>query len=156
MLGIDILRCPHDRLSNCHTEEVLPADSLLVRILECFLRDHANRASAGLYFFKYGVIAQTRRHRLPVYVVTNQFLGVLVPGGLVFLAIAIFGVGLQMQEVGTDRTVTVLESGENDAVLHLRHLGTHENRQRISGRAAPWCIPGTSHALANRTRFVDV
>ena len=48
VLGIDVLRRPHDRLPDRHAEEVLPADRLLVRILEGFLGHHADGAAAGL------------------------------------------------------------------------------------------------------------
>ena len=156
VFGIDILRCPDNGLPDRHAEEVLPADRLFVRILEGFLGDHADRAAASLELFEERVVSEAGRYRMPVNVVPDQFLGVVVPGGLVFIAVGVFGVGLQMQEVGTDRTVTVLEAGQNDAVLHLRHLGADQNRQRVRRGAAPRRIPCPAHALTNRARLVDV
>ena len=58
-----------------------------------------------------------------VDIVADQRLGVVVPLRLVLLAVGVLRVGLQVQEVGADRTVAVLEPGEDDPVLHLRHLG---------------------------------
>ena len=103
-----------------------------------------------------GVVAQAGRHRVLVDVVADQRLGVVVPLRLVLLAVGVLRVGLQVQEVGADRTVAVLEAREDDPVLHLRHLGADQDRQRVGGRAAPWRIPGASHALADRARLEDV
>ena len=103
-----------------------------------------------------GVVAQAGRHRMPVDVVAHQLLGVVVPLRLVLLAVAVLRVRLQMQEVGADRTVAVLEAGQDDAVFHLRHLGADLDRQRVRRRAAPRRIPGAPHALADGARLEDV
>ncbi len=42
MFGIDVLRSPDDRLPDRHAKEVLPANSLLMWVLEGFLRYHAD------------------------------------------------------------------------------------------------------------------
>ena len=81
------------------------------------------------------VVAQAGRHRMMVDVVAHQFLGVVVPLRLVLLAIAVLRVRLQMQEVGADGTVAVLEAGQDDAVFHLRHLGADLDRQARSADA---------------------
>ena len=156
MLGIDVLRRPDNRLPDRHAEEVLPANCFLVWILESLLRHHADRPAAGCDLLKNGVVSQARRHRVAVNVIAHQCLGIFVPGGLVLFAIDIFGVRLEMQEVGADRTIAVLETGEDDPVLHLRHFGADFNRQRIRRRAAPWRIPGPTHALAHGAGFEDV
>ena len=150
------LRRPHDRLSDGHAEEVLPADGLLVRIGESLLRHHADGAPAGRDLFDNGVVAQARRHRLAVDVVAHHGLGVFVPGGLVLLAVDIFGVRLEMQEVSPDRAIAVLESGQDDAVFHLRHLGADFDGQGIGRGAAPGRIPGPSHAFADGAGLEDV
>ena len=61
-----------------------------------------------------------------------------------------------MQEVSADWAIAVLESSKDDPVLHLRHLGTSEDRQRICRGAAPRGIPRPSHTFTDRTRFKDV
>ena len=91
-----------------------------------------------------------------INVIPNQFLCVFVPFGFVFFSIRVFGVRLEMQEVGADRTIAVLETGEDDPVLHLCHFGADFNRQRIRRRAAPWRIPGPTHALAHGAGFENV
>ncbi len=155
-LRVDVLRGPHHRLTDRHAEEILPADRLLVRILEGLRRDHADRAAAGLDLLEQGVVAQTGRHRMAVDVVADQLLGVIVPLRLVFLAEAVLGVGLEMQEVGADRAVSVLEPRQDDPVLHLGHLRAGEDRQRIGRCAAPRRVPGPPHAFTDRARLEDV
>ena len=93
---------------------------------------------------------------MPVDVVAHQCLGVVVPLRLVLLAVAVLRVRLEMQEIGADRTVAVLEARQDDAVLHLRHLGADLDRQRVGRRAAPRRIPGPPHSLAHRARLEDV
>ncbi len=74
------------------------------------------------------MVAQARRYRMAINVVADELLGVIVPSRLVLLTIGVLGVGLQMQEVSADRSVTVLESGQDDTVLHLCHLRASQNR----------------------------
>ena len=93
---------------------------------------------------------------MPVDVVAHQFLGVVVPLRLVLLAVAVLRVRLEMEEVGADGTVAVLESGQHDAIFHLRHLGADLDRQRVRGRAAPRRIPRPPHSLAHGARLEDV
>ena len=61
-----------------------------------------------------------------------------------------------MQEVGADRAVAVLEAGEDDAVLHLRHLGADPDGERVGGGTAPGRIPRPAHAFADRAGLVDM
>ncbi len=61
-----------------------------------------------------------------------------------------------MQEVGADGTVAILETGQDDAILHLRHLGADFDRQRIGGRTAPRRVPGAAHALPHGSGLIDV
>ena len=65
---------------------------------------------------------------MPVDVIPHYLLRVFVPGGFVLVAVRVLGVGFEVQEIGTDRAIAVLESGEDDAVFHLRHLGAGEDR----------------------------
>ena len=139
-----------------HAEEVLPADGLLVGILEGLLGHHADGAAAGRDLLDDGVVAQASRYRVTVDVVAHQSFGVFVPPLLVLLAIAVLRVRLQMEEVGADGTVAVLEAGQDDAVFHLRHLGADLDRKRVRGCAAPGRIPGPPHSLAYRAWLEDV
>ena len=147
---------PDDGLADRHAEEVLPADGLLVRILEGLLGHHSDRPPAGLDLFQQGMVAQAGRHRVPIDVVPHQSPGVFGPLRFVFFPVGVLGVRLQVQEVGAHRAVTVLEPGQHDPVLHLRHLGADEDRQRIRRGAAPWRIPRPPHAFADRAGFVDM
>ena len=156
VLGIDVLRRPDDRLPDRHAQEIFPADLLLVGIGEGLLRHHADGPPAGLDLLQQGVIAQTGRHRMHVDVVAHQLLGLVVPLGLVLFPVGVLGVGLEVEEIGADRTVAVLEAGEDDAVLHLGHLGADEDRQRVGRRAAPGGVPGPPHAFAHRAGLEDV
>ena len=156
LLGVDVLRGPHHRLADGHAEEVLPADLLLVRVLEGLARLHVDGAAAGLHLLEHGVVAQARRHRLPVDVVADHPLDLVVPLRLVLFVVGVLGVGLEMQEVGADRAVAVLEAGQHDAVLHLRHLGADGKRQAVGRGAAPRGIPRAPHALADGARAEDV
>ncbi len=156
MFGIDVLRGPYYRLPDRHAEKVLPANLLLMGILEGLLGDHADGATAGLDLFQKGVVPQAGWHRVAINVIPDQFFSVFVPCGLVVIPIGILGIGLEMQEVGADRAIAVLEPGEDDAVFHLRHLSTGEDGQCIGGGAAPWRIPGPSHAFAGCARLEDV
>ena len=102
-----------------------------MRILERFLRDHANRTATRLQFLEEGVIPEAGRDRVAVDVIADHTLDLVIPRGFVLLAVGVFGVGLEVQEVSTDRTVAVLEARQDDAVLHLRHLRADLDRQRI-------------------------
>ena len=93
---------------------------------------------------------------MPVDIVADKRLGIFVPSGLVFLSMHVFGVGLEMQEVCANGTIAVLESGKDDPVLHLCHLGADLNWQCVGGGAAPWSIPSAPHAFASRTGLEDV
>ena len=127
-----------------------------MRVLEGFLRHHADGATARLHLFQEGVVAQAGRHRMLVDIVADVSLSVGEPSGLVIFAIGILRVRLEMQEVGADRAVAVLESRQHDAVFHLHHLGAGQDRQRVGRGAAPRRIPGASHAFADRARLEDV
>src|SRR6202035_6031654 len=96
------------------------------------------------------------RHRMMIDIVADCFPQQGEPSGLVILAIRILRVGLEMQEVGADRTVAILEPGEDDPVLHLHHLGAGKDRQSISGSAAPWGVPCPSHPFTGRSRLEDM
>ena len=150
------MRRPDDRLPDRHAEEVLPANCLLVRIFEGLFRHHADGTPTGLDLFEKGVVAQACRHRVPFNVIPDPLLDRFIPGGFVILPICVLSVGLEMQEVGTDRTVAVLESGEDDPVLHLRHLGAHKDRQRVGRGAAPRGVPGPPHTFSDRAGLEDV
>ena len=139
-----------------HAEEVLPTHGLQVGILEGLFRYHANRTTAGFDLFKKSVIPEASRHRMSIDVIPHHFLRVFVPGGFVLFAVCVLGVRLEVQEIRTDRAIAVLESGEDDPIFHLRHLGAGEERQRIGRRATPGGIPGTPHAFAHRAGFENV
>ena len=72
LLGVDVLRGPYDRLADGHAEEVLPADGLLVGILERLLGHHADGAPAGLHLLEQRVIAQAGRHRMVIDVIADH------------------------------------------------------------------------------------
>ena len=93
---------------------------------------------------------------MPIDVIPDQFLGVFVPRRLVVIPVGVFGISLEVQKVCPDRTIAILESSENDSILHLRHLGPDENGQCVGRSAAPRGIPGSSHTFTNRARFEDV
>ena len=156
VLGIDILGCPDHGLSHGHAEEVFPADDLLVGVLEGFLGHHVDRTPARLHLLDECVVPEAGRGRVMVNVLAHQVLGVVVPLGLVLLAVGVLGVGFQVQEVGAHGTVAVLETAQHDTVLHLGHLRAGQDRQGIGGGGAPGRVPGTAHALAHGTRLEDM
>ena len=80
----------------------------------------------------------------------------IAPIGFVIFAISVLRVGVQVQEIRADRTITILEPREYNAVLHLCHLGASFDRQRVSRSTAPGRIPSAPHSLANRARLKDV
>src|SRR3546814_10848832 len=102
------------------------------------------------------MVPQAGGYGVPIDVISDQRLDRVVPGGLVILPVGVLGVGLEMQEIGADRTIAVLESGENDPVLHLSHLGARQDRQRIGRGAAPRGVPGPSNAFSDRARLEDM
>ena len=60
-----------------------------------------------------------------------HFLKCREPLGLVLFTVGILGIGLEMQEVGADRTVTIFESGQHDTVFHLCHFRACFDHQTI-------------------------
>ena len=61
-------------------------------------------------------------------IIAYHRLGMLVPVRFVLITIGILGVGFQMQEVGANRTISVLESAQHDTVFHLGHLCANHDR----------------------------
>src|SRR5690606_40862081 len=70
---------------------------------------------------------------------------------LVLFAEAVLGIGFQMQEVGADRPVAVLETGENDSVLHLRHLGAGADQQAVGRARRPRRVPDAARRSEEHT-----
>ena len=58
-----------DGLADSHTEEILPTNGLLVRILEGFGGNHVNGAATRFRLFDEGVIAKTGGNRMMVDIV---------------------------------------------------------------------------------------
>ena len=71
------------------------------------------------------------------------------PLGLVLFPETVLGIGLEVQEVGTDRTIAVLETRQDDTVFHLGHLGAGADQQAVGRAGRPRRIPGTAGTLAD-------
>ena len=145
-----------DGLFDRHAQEILPANGLQVRILKSLFGDHTNGSPAGLDLLEHRVVTQTGGHRMPVDIIPHQFLCVFVPGGFIFITVGVFRVRFQVQEIRADRAIAVLEPGQNDPILHLRHLGAYLNGQSIGRGAAPGCVPGPAHTLTYRAWLVNM
>src|SRR4029079_8556904 len=128
----------------------------LVRVLEGLLRDHADGTPAGLDLLQERVVTQARRHGVVIDVIADELLERVAPERLIILPVGVLRVSLEVQEVGTDGTIAVLETGEDDPVLHLCHRGADQNGQSIGGGAAPGGIPGAPHAFTDCARLEDV
>ena len=131
VFGVNVLRCPDNRLADGHTEEIFPAYFFKMRILKGFLGNHVYRTTARFYFLNKGMVTQAGGRWVVINILTNHGLGVVIPGGLVFVSIGILGVGLQMQEVSANRSIAIFETTQYDTVFHLCHLGAGLNRQRV-------------------------
>src|SRR5262249_38736175 len=86
----------------------------------------------------------------------DQFLQVREPFRFILLAETVLRVGLEVKKVGADRTVTVLETRQDDAIFHLRHLRTGLDQKAVSRPGRPRRVPDTSGAFTYRTRLEDV
>ena len=75
-------------------------------------------------------MGQVRGFRIEIFL-ADHFLQLGEPFGFVLFAHAILGIGLQVQEIGADRAITVLEACQHDAIFHLRHFGTGVDHQPI-------------------------
>ena len=80
----------------------------------------------------------------------------VIPLRFVFFSVGILGVRLEVKKIGTNRSVTILKSGQRYPILHLRHFGTDKNRQSISRCTAPRGVPRPTHALADSPRLIDM
>ncbi len=161
---IDVGRRPQHRLADGHAEEVVPADFFQMRILESFHRHHVDRSAPGIDLADEGMIAQTggdgamravRGLDVEIFL-ADHFLQLRPPFRFVLFAQSILRIGLEVQEVGPDRTIAVLKTGQHDAVFHLRHFRTGLDQQAIGRARRPRRVPDTPRALAHGTRFVDV
>ena len=54
------------------------------------------------------MVAQAGRYRVVVDIFPDHGLGVVIPGGFVFVAIGILSVGFKVQEVGPDEVASLL------------------------------------------------
>ena len=164
VLRIDVGRRPQHRLADGHAEEVLPADLFEVRVLEGVHGHHVDGAAPGIHLADDAVVPEAGRDR-PVrqvralgieILLADHLLQVGEPLRFVLLAKGVLRVGLEVEEVGADRAIAVLEAGENDAVLHLRHLGAGFDHQPVGRRGRPGCVPCAPRAFADRARLEDV
>ena len=164
VLRIDIGCRPQDGLADGHAEEVVPADLLEMRILEGFHGHHVDGPAPGIHLVDQRMVAQTGRDR-PVgqvrsfriqVLLADHFLQLGEPLGFVLFAQAVLGVGLQVQEVGANRAVAVLEAGQHDTVFHLGHFGAGIDHQPIGRARRPGRIPDAARTFADRTRLEDV
>ncbi len=157
VLGVHVSGCPQNRLANGHAEEVFPAHLFQVRILESLHRHHMYGAAAGIHFADDAMVAQAGRDRpmgqvrgfrIEIFL-ADHFLQLGEPLGLVFLAQTILRIGLQVQEIGADRAVTVLEPRQHDAIFHLGHLGAGVDHQPVGRGGRPGRVPGAAGTFAD-------
>jgi hypothetical protein len=101
-----------------------------------------------------GPVGPVRHFRIQVFL-ANHFLQLREPLGFVLFAQAVLRIGLEVQEVRTDRAVTVLEARQHDAVFHLGHLRAGIDQKPVRRPGRPRRVPDATRALADRPRLED-
>ena len=66
------------------------------------------------------------------------------------------GFGLEKQEPGTHRAVTVFEAGRGETVFHHGQFGANLHGHGVGGTGVPYRIPGAPFAFTHRTRLIDI
>ena len=84
------------------------------------------------------------------------FLDPVPVSGHVIFAVSVGGLGLEEQEPGADRAVTVLKAGGHETVFHQHHLGADFSGHGIGGAGVPYGVPGTTLAFTHRPGPEDV
>ena len=118
---------------------------------------HEDGSAAFLHLEQHQMVTQAGRGngRGAVRRVAFQFgLGGIAAGK--GFAQAIEGLGLEQQEPGAHRAVTVFEAGRGETVFHHGQFGTHLHAHGIGGTGVPDRVPGAAFAFTHRTGLVDV
>ena len=158
---------PQVGLTNAHIQEVFPSFGLKVFLLffgqggeggqQGGLGVHVNGAAAFAHFTKHHVVTQAGGDHVALGVaaifVRLQHGAV---GGAVVFALAVGGFGLEQQEPGAHRAVTVLEAGGHEAVFHHGHFGADLSAHGVGGTGVPHGVPGAAHAFTGGTGTVHV
>src|SRR5665811_1026750 len=84
------------------------------------------------------------------------FLDPVPVSGHVIFAVGVGGLGLEEQEPGADRAVTVLKPGGDETVFHQDHLGADFGGHGIGGAGVPYGVPGTTLAFTHRPGPEDI
>ena len=155
-----IAASPQVGLANTHVEEVFPGFRfkifLLLFIHGCEglvqggLGVHIDGTTAIAHFLDHHVVAQTGRDDVALGIAARfvRFQKILVCRAIIF-AFGVGCLGLEKQEPGAHRTITILEAGRDEAVFHHRHFGANLGAKRIGGTGIPYGIPCAAHAFAH-------
>ena len=170
LLWLDIGTGPQTSLTNRHIKEIFPSlrlkmlpillHSLLIHT-GCFFRIqegvqgniscHVDWATSCLQLIEHQVVTQTGRsngrrairHELLKLVFYCWAVGIELTKTILYFS-------LEQKEPGTNRTVTILETGWGETILHhgqgSANLGTHG----VGGTGIPYWIPGTAFTLTGR------
>ena len=118
---------------------------------------HVNRAATSLELVQHQVVTQTGRGNRGSSVgheFLEFFLGCVAAGIELTKTVGYFG--LEEQEPGANRTVTILEAGRGETVFHHGQGRTNLSCEGVGGAGIPDRIPGTSFTFTSGTRTEDV
>ncbi len=157
LVGLDVLTGPDACLADTHVEEVFPGlglevlDLLVVhglgKLCHGLVGMHEDGAFTGLHVHHHHMVTHAGTKLLGVRAV--ELLGLFEIGGAIVFACGIGGLGLEEQEPGANRAVTVLEAGGDEAVFHQGQLGADLDAGSVAGTGVPDRIPCTALTFTN-------